>query len=94
MVEFINEPFDEEERQLMAAAEDESAGDPRLPEAEERRLKGALRDAARVVSIRIRGEDLRGIREMAAAAGMPYQTLINSVIHRYVTGGLVPKKAI
>ena len=38
--------------------------------------------------------DLKGIKEMAKAAGMPYQTLINSIIHRYVTGGIVFKVAV
>lgn len=31
---------------------------------------------------------------MAKAAGMPYQTLINSIIHHYVTGGIVFKVAV
>lgn len=31
---------------------------------------------------------------MAKAAGVPYQTLINSIIHRYVTGGIVFKVAV
>ena len=51
-------------------------------------------EAAKVVSIRMQHEDLKGIKEMARAAGMPYQTLINSIIHRYVTGGIVFKVAV
>ena len=83
---FIDEPFDEEERQLMEAVE--NSPDVRLPEEEERRIKSSLQEAAKVISIRMQGDDLRGIREMAKAAGMPYQTLINSIIHRYVNGGI------
>ena len=83
---FIDEPFDEEERQLMEAVE--NSPDVRFPEEEERRIKSSLQEAAKVISIRMQGDDLRGIREMAKAAGMPYQTLINSIIHRYVTGGI------
>ena len=86
---FIDEPFDEEERQLMEAVE--NSPDVRFPEEEERRIKSSLQEAAKVISIRMQGDDLRGIREMAKAAGMPYQTLINSIIHRYVTGGITFK---
>lgn len=92
MVDLVNKPFDDEERKLMEAVE--SSPDARLPEAEESRLKNALQEAAKVVSIRMQHEDLKGIKEMARAAGMPYQTLINSIIHRYVTGGIVFKVAV
>ena len=58
MVKFINEPFDEEERRLMEAAESEDSGDERLPEAEELRLKNALREAAKNITIRIQVSDV------------------------------------
>lgn len=86
---FINEPFDDEERELMETVE--NSPDVRFPEEEERRIKRSLQEAAKVISTRMQGDDLRGIREMAKAAGMPYQTLINSIIHRYVTGGITFK---
>lgn len=92
MVDLVNKPFDDEERKLMEAVE--NSPDARLPEAEETRLKNALQEAAKVVSIRMQHEDLKCIKEMAKAAGMPYQTLINSIIHRYVTGGIVFKVAV
>jgi predicted DNA binding CopG/RHH family protein len=44
-----------------------------------------------LVSIALPQEDLKAIREKAAAAGMSYQTLIANVIHQYVTGSLVEK---
>ena len=92
MVDLVNKPFDDEERKLMEAVE--NTPDRRLPEEEETALKRSLQDAAKVVSIRMQHEDLKGIKEMAKAAGMPYQTLINSIIHRYVTGGIVFKVAV
>lgn len=88
----VTKSLDEEERELMEAVE--NSPDARLPETEERRLKVALQEAAKVVSIRMQHDDLKGIKEMAKAAGMPYQTLINSIIHRYVTGGIVFKVAV
>ena len=83
---FIDEPFDEEERQLMEAVE--SGNFQSVPKEEFEATMREIRDGAtaKVISIRMQGEDLRGIREMAKAAGMPYQTLINTLVHRYLAG--------
>ena len=88
MAYFINEPFDDEERELMEAVE--SGNFQSVPKEEFEATMREIRDGAtaKVISIRMQGDDLRGIREMAKAAGMPYQTLINSIIHRYVNGGI------
>jgi predicted DNA binding CopG/RHH family protein len=40
-------------------------------------------------NIRMREDDLEAICTMAEQAGMPYQTLINHIIHLYVTGQLI-----
>ena len=92
MAYFINEPFDDEERELMEAVE--SGNFQSVPKEEFEATMREIRDGAtaKVISIRMQGEDLRGIREMAKAAGMPYQTLINSIIHRYVNGGITFNK--
>jgi predicted DNA binding CopG/RHH family protein len=42
----------------------------------------------KAISIRISEKDLEGIRKKAAEQGMPYQTLITSVLHRYIHGTL------
>ncbi len=41
------------------------------------------------VNIRISSRDLEDIQARAAAEGLPYQTLMASVLHKYVTGRLV-----
>ncbi|NQT72084.1 MAG: antitoxin [Chloroflexi bacterium] len=38
------------------------------------------------VNIRISGKDLMGIQKKAVEEGIPYQTLISSVIHKFVSG--------
>ena len=38
------------------------------------------------VNIRVAPGDLQGLKSKAAMEGMPYQTLIASVLHKYVTG--------
>ncbi len=38
-----------------------------------------------MVSIRLSGADLSAIREKAERQGVPYQTLIKSILHQYAT---------
>ena len=44
------------------------------------------------VNIRMSEHDLEAIRRRAVQEGLPYQTLISSLIHKYTTGMLVEKK--
>ncbi len=46
----------------------------------------------RRVNIRLSRTDLEGIQVKAVEEGLPYQTLIASVLHKYVTGSLVGKR--
>lgn len=60
-------------------------------EAELNRLKAAARATGikdRRVNIRLSAGDLQDIQVKALAEGMPYQTLIASILHKYVTGQL------
>ena len=43
------------------------------------------------VNIRISSKDLVEIQTLAIEDGLPYQTLISSILHRYVTGRLIDK---
>ena len=90
---FIDEPIDDEERALMEAIENGKT-EP-IPRDELERIRADIMSAsAKNITIRMQLDDLKGIKKMAKAAGMPYQTLINSIIHRYVTGGIVFKVAV
>ncbi len=40
------------------------------------------------VNIRISEKDLLALQKRAVRQGIPYQTLISSVLHKYVNGGL------
>lgn len=42
----------------------------------------------RKINIRITENDLAALQRKAAKEGMPYQTLIGSVLHKYVSGFL------
>lgn len=43
------------------------------------------------ISIRIDTMTMARLKDEAERMGLPYQTLINSVLHRFVTGQLVDK---
>lgn len=49
--------------------------------------KATLRKNKRV-NIRLSSQDLEGVQKRAIEDGIPYQTLIASIIHRYVSGRL------
>ncbi len=62
--------------------------------AELAKLKAAARATAikdRRVNIRLSSIDLGDIQVKAMEEGVPYQTLIASVLHKYVTGRLAEK---
>lgn len=43
------------------------------------------------VNIRISGADLNMIRRIAIQEGLPYQTLLASIVHKFVAGRLIDK---
>lgn len=40
------------------------------------------------INIRLSSKDLRGLQKKALAEGIPYQTLVASILHKYVEGRL------
>jgi predicted DNA binding CopG/RHH family protein len=88
--------LDDEERELIESYE---RGEyVLLPKKEEDALKKKLQKAAREhrlknqksirVNLRMPEADLQMVREKAVIQGLPYQTLISSIVHQYVTGNL------
>lgn len=64
---------------------------PAAGKAELQRMRAAARATAikdKRVNIRLSSVDLLDIQARALEEGMPYQTLIASVLHKYVTGRL------
>jgi len=41
------------------------------------------------INIRISSRDLESLQRRALEEGIPYQTLVSSVLHKYVSGGLL-----
>ena len=82
--------LDKYEEELLAAFESGAL----LPIATKEELE-QIRESARAtatkdqrINIRLAAGDLRDIQVKAMQEGMPYQTLIASVLHKYVTGRL------
>lgn len=46
------------------------------------------------INIRISRQDLESLRRSAEQEGIPYQTLISSVLHKYLAGRLVDEVSI
>ena len=67
-----------------------------LPKHEVRRYQAYARTAlqkSKRINIRLSPQDLEGMQQRALQEGLPYQTLVSSVIHKFVTGRLVEKRA-
>lgn len=45
------------------------------------------------ISLRVSAADITEIQTEAIRLGLPYQTFIGSILHRYVTGDLVDKNS-
>lgn len=87
-------PLDEEEKELMESLEkDEWRPVENLDE-----VRQKLADAAsltlkkdRRINLRLSEKDYQQTQIKAIEEGLPYQTLISSLVHKYLTGKLVQK---
>ena len=88
-------PIDRDERELLLAFE-QGQLKSMATKAELEQLKAAARATGlkdRRVNIRLSSSDLTDIQVKALEEGIPYQTLISSVLHKYVTGRLSERPA-
>lgn len=88
-------PIDQEENELLEAFEQGRLKSVATP-SELAKFKAAARATAlkdRRVNIRLSSGDLSDIQVRALEEGIPYQTLIASVLHKYVTGRLTERPA-
>ncbi|EMR12761.1 hypothetical protein MPL1_08449 [Methylophaga lonarensis MPL] len=65
----------------------------RAPDIEDRKVRhqqyaeAMFKKDARI-NIRLSSKDLRGLQKKALSEGIPYQTLVASILHKYVEGRL------
>ena len=84
--------LDKSEKQI------ESAIDKFVPitGSKRRRIEAILESTRKTknINIRISEQDLENLRRNAEQEGIPYQTLISSVLHKYLAGRLVDEESI
>ena len=83
--------LDAEEKELLESFESGEWRSVSGFNAEKKRLSGyasATFRKDRRVNIRISGKDLDALQKKALEEGLPYQTLISSLIHKFVSGRL------
>jgi predicted DNA binding CopG/RHH family protein len=91
------EYLDSEERDIIESIErEEWVSVTNLPDAvaEARSIATATLKKDRRMNIRISDRDLKSLKARAAEEGIPYQTLVTSVLHKYVSGRLTEKTVI
>lgn len=86
----MNNPDPEEKELLESYNRDEwqSVSDLRSESDRYRRYASATFKKDKRVNIRISEKDLMAIQKRALEEGIPYQTLISSILHKYVSGRL------
>jgi len=87
--------LDAEEKQLLDDFEHDALLSVATPS-----LLESLRESARAtgqkdqrINIRLSSGDLQAIRTRALQAGIPYQTLISSILHQFANGDLQQRSA-
>ena len=67
-----------------------------LPDSKKAKIKDIIRKTSekKNISLRVNGQDLGLLKMRAEQEGIPYQTLLSSLIHKFVTEQLVDQKNI
>lgn len=88
--------LDEQERQMAEDIEQmDVSGMTKPSDSRQSELRRAARNTLRrresKMNIRIDAEELERLKERAEREGLRYQTLVKSVLHKYLTGQLVER---
>ena len=84
----------QDELELLASYEDEEWKSAKKVKEQKEQYRAYARATLRKdkrVNIRISEKDLLALQKRAVHQGIPYQTLISSVLHKYVNGGFIEK---
>ncbi len=86
---------DEEERDILEPSEPGEWIPGKNPQDERMKIRKYARNTLQKdkrINIRMSSKDLEQVQVLAAQEGIPYQTLVSSIIHKYVSGYLIEKK--
>jgi predicted DNA binding CopG/RHH family protein len=86
--------YDKEEKNIIEAFEKGKMTLTKPSKKEIETIKATARRTItkdRRITIRLYDHDYKGIQKRALEMGIPYQTLISGIIHRYIEGDLISK---
>jgi predicted DNA binding CopG/RHH family protein len=89
------EPIDKEESDLMKSLETDEWRPVKDFKQQNKTAVEAARNTLRKdkrINLRLSQKDYHQIQIKAIEEGIPYQTLISSIIHKYLNGSLAPKQ--
>jgi predicted DNA binding CopG/RHH family protein len=87
--------LDNEEKTILDSYDRDEWKPVKNPKNEIKKLSDYARNTIKKdkrINIRMSSKDLDQVQVIAAQEGVPYQTLISSILHKYVSGYLVEKK--
>jgi len=93
----MNIKYDREELELLESIEKGDWESVKNLEKEKERYKKIASNTIRKdkrINIRISERDLKELQKKALEEGIPYQTLISSLLHKYVNGRLIDANII
>ena len=87
-------PIDQEEKDLMESIERDEWEPVKKFDQEKEKAVSAARNTLKKdkrINLRLTQKDYHQIQIKAIEEGIPYQTLISSLVHKYLNGSLSPK---
>jgi predicted DNA binding CopG/RHH family protein len=87
-------PIDQEEKDLMESIERNELEPVKKFDHEKEKAVSAARNTLKKdkrINLRLTQKDYHQIQIKAIEEGIPYQTLISSLVHKYLNGSLTPK---
>lgn len=87
-------PIDQEEKDLMESIERDEWEPVKKLDQEKEKAVSAARNTLKKdkrINLRLTQKDYHQIQIKAIEEGIPYQTLISSLVHKYLNGSLSPK---
>ena len=87
--------LDNEEKEILESYERGEWVPVKNPQKEKMKLRKYARNTLQKdkrINIRMSSKDLDQVQVIAVQEGIPYQTLVSSIIHKYVSGYLIERK--
>jgi len=76
--------------------EEEASSYKKVSDLKKKKIESIIEKSSKkkVITLRLNENDLKRIKSIAGNEGIPYQTLISSILHKYINNRLVDKNEI